>query len=400
MLFMKNFSKLSYLLLLLLVWTTACKEEERGQYAVDSIPPGQVSNVSVQNVAGGAIITYTIPDDDDLLYVKVVYTMSDGTKAVQKSSAHTPVIKVEGLGYCRKQTVQLICGDRSGNESTPVLQEIEPLDSPIYDIYQSLKMQEDFGGVKVIWDNPLKENIVLTLYVQDESQQFVETQNVYSNSASGSFNLRGYPDVERIFAVSIRDRWSNKTEKMSGTFTPRKEQKLDRLKFSRWNPSGIPYYALDASWSIERIWDGLIINPGFSFPQTVNLPQSITFNLGQTAYLNRIKFWQRTDPETQIFNGYSTKRFQLYGSASPNVSADFDTWVFLGDFTSQKPSGLPIGQLTQEDMDYVIAGEEFTVEYNSDVPIHYIRFHIMETWSGGMNVAQLVELEFYGQIIE
>jgi hypothetical protein len=391
--------KIIYYLMTLAAFV-ACKEEERGQYAVDKVPPGQVTDVHAENLPGGALISYTVPKDNDLLYVKVVYTLSDGTKAEQKSSAYTPQVKVEGLGYGHPQTVQLICGDRSGNESVPLDVAIEPLDSPIYDILKSVEMKEDFGGIKVTWDNPLTDNIVLTMSVLDTlSEQFIEFQNVYTNLPAGKYNLRGFPARERVFAVSVRDRWNNRTDVVSGAYTPRFEQQFDPKKFGKWNPPGIPYYQLDASWSIDKLWDGKLADPGFSLPQTVNLPVSITFDMGQTGVLNRIKVYQRTS-SSQLYAGYNVRMFQLYGSPTSNVNADFTSWFYMGEFESQKPSGLPLGQISQEDIDYATAGEDYQVEINNDVPVRYIRVHILETWSGGISVGQFYELEFFGQLTQ
>ena len=384
----------------LIIACISCGDEKRGWYATDNVPPGQVFNVNHDNVPGGAIITYSVPADDDLLYVRALYQMSDGRQVEQRSSAYTTKIVVEGLGRSKKQTVHLICGDRSGNESEPYPVDIEPYDSPIYDIKESIDINEDFGGIRLNWKNPLKERIVLDLYVKDKDGTFVEVESVYSASATGKYNLRGFPSEEALFGVTVRDRWGNKSDMIGGVFTPFFEEKLDRLKFGRWNPPGIPYIDLVGSgWTIERLWDGLLVDPGFSLPNTIVLPHSITFNMGQMAYLGRLKVWQRTSAD-QLYSGFNTKRFQVWGSSHPDVNADFATWIFLGDFTSIKPSGLPLGQMTEEDVAYATAGEDYPIQENSDIPVQYIRVHMMETWGGGTGAAQFYEMEFYGKIIK
>ena len=50
-----------------------CKEEIQVAPVVNSTAPGQVSNVKVENLAGAARITYTLPKDQDLLYVKSAF---------------------------------------------------------------------------------------------------------------------------------------------------------------------------------------------------------------------------------------------------------------------------------------------------------------------------------------
>ena len=39
----------------------------------DGIPPGKVTVNSIENIAGGAIIKFTPPTDEDLLYIKGSY---------------------------------------------------------------------------------------------------------------------------------------------------------------------------------------------------------------------------------------------------------------------------------------------------------------------------------------
>jgi len=69
-----------------------------------------------------------------------------------------------------------------------------------------------------------------------------------------------------------------------------------------------------------------------------------------------------------------------------------------GEFTGVKPSGLPLGQISQEDTMYAAEGEEYIIEENNHISVQYIRIHILETWDNGTTVAQFAELEFYGDI--
>ena len=64
---------LLYILSVLLL--IACSEEERTFVKTDSVAPQPVSNVEVTNIPGGAILKYTLPDDEDLLWVKANYEL-------------------------------------------------------------------------------------------------------------------------------------------------------------------------------------------------------------------------------------------------------------------------------------------------------------------------------------
>src|SRR5690606_35830153 len=73
----------------------------------DKTPPGVVTNVHVENLAGKAKITYTLPDSKNLLYVKAEYTLASGEVAVAKSSFYKDTIMVEGFADTNDHEVAL-----------------------------------------------------------------------------------------------------------------------------------------------------------------------------------------------------------------------------------------------------------------------------------------------------
>lgn len=374
----------------------ACQEEERGQIPLDSVPPQQVTQISVENVAGGAVISYVIPEDEDLLYVKAIYNLDNGTTIEQKTSAYSNKIEIVGIGKSKKQFVKIITGDRSKNESKPLSVEIHPLDSPIYEIMNSIVVRNDFGGISLLWNNPQKADIVITVDTLNRDNKYVSAESIYTKATVGKANLRGYPPVERVFAVSIRDRWGNTTDTISGSYLPIFEVKLDRKKFARWSPPGIPYQELAASWRIENIWDGLgsTVGNGYSWPLTAKMGDSWTMDLGQTAKLSRFTIFPR-ETTGQLYTGANIKSFELFGSPHRNVNEDESTWIYIGAYESIKPSGLPAGQFSDEDYAYAVAGEEYPVDISIPA-VRYLRFKINKTW-GGANYMQLMEIEFFGQ---
>ena len=66
----------------------SCAEESVGQTPVDNMPPQNVTGVQVQNTPGGALLTYTLPDDEDLLYVKATFILNNGQRSEVKSSVY------------------------------------------------------------------------------------------------------------------------------------------------------------------------------------------------------------------------------------------------------------------------------------------------------------------------
>ena len=73
-------------------------------------------------------------------------------------------------------------------------------------------------------------------------------------------------------------------------------------------------------------------------------------------------------------------------------------WLDLIDPVSYKPSGLPVGQFSNEDKEYASAGEEFV--FPADVPaVRYIRFKALSTFTG-VKFIHLMEVTFYGKPVE
>jgi len=164
---------------------------------------------------------------------------------------------------------------------------------------------------------------------------------------------------------------------------------LDKSKFMRWNPVGIPYSAYTTpDWYIENAWNGSITS-GFA-----NNSNEFTFDMGQLATLTQLVINTRSET-TLIYNHAHPRRFQLWGSDSPDVTADFSGWTLLGEFESIKPSGSPQGTVTAADIQYAhVDGEKYQIVENTP-PVRYIRFVCQETW-GKVAGIQFMELTLLG----
>ena len=241
---MKRNKNIIFLLTYMLISLYACNDDERGQYPIDSVAPAKLASAWVEkNIPGGAIIGYNIPEEEDALYVKANYTLDDGTSMELKSSIYINRITIEGIGRSREVPVVLTVVDRSQNESEPVTVIANPLDSPIYEIANSLNVQEDFGGIRLTWDNPEQVPIVIDVYKSNENEDEQMVDRFYSGTREGKVNVRGQESIETTFSVTIHDRWGNTTAPISGIYTPIFEEEIDQSKFRRWNPTGLPYDA-------------------------------------------------------------------------------------------------------------------------------------------------------------
>jgi hypothetical protein len=346
-----------------------------------------------ENIAGGSVIVYDIPQDKDALYVRARYSLDDGTPMELKASVYTGSITIVGIGKSRDVPVVLTVVDRSQNESEPVTVVARPLDSPIHALAEAMMLKEDFGGIALRWENPEELPVAIDVFKRNDMEDDVQIDRYYSSAKEGKYNVRGQDTIASLFSVTVRDRWGNRSLPVSGRYTPWYEEQLDKGKFRRWNPSELPYNGQQGS-NIESLWDN---GSGIWAAQH----DYFTFDMGQVAKISRFNLQQR--PEVNLcYNFVSPKRFELWGSTTASVTADFNSWKFIGYFESYKPSGLLLGQVTDEDIQYgSVNGEEFDVENSPEV--RYIRFHLVESWSNDRGYdarIQLREMTLWGQVQE
>ena len=96
----------------------ACSDNDN----LDTTPPGKLSNITVTPTNGCGIISYNLPSDNDILYVKAVYTNSLGEEVFRVSSKHNTSLEVNGLNQTSPLKVKLFVIDESQNisESTEI----------------------------------------------------------------------------------------------------------------------------------------------------------------------------------------------------------------------------------------------------------------------------------------
>ncbi len=383
--------KLFLLIALLGIITFACKEEPVGQQPNDNVPPGAVSNVKVQNIPGGAILTYSVPTDEDLLYVTAEYTRKDGVVSEARASMYTDTLKVVGFGDTQPREVALVAVDRSRNKSAAVNVTINPLVPDVNTIGKTLNMVADFGGVHAYWTNQNRAEISVVVLKEDKNKEYVPIETFYSTMVDGEGAKRGMDTIPANFAVYVQDRWENRSETIKFTLKPIYETKFDRLKFRE---VVLPNDEKSAwGWVMPRAWDGTIGDQGFHTGNgTGRWPHSFTIDLGITGRLSRVIEWQRQG--SYYYNHGNMQTFEIWGCQTLDATGNWANWTKLMTCVSIKPSGLPTGQVSAEDKAWANAGEEF-INSPMNPKVRYIRIKCLKTWSNG-DFLHVSELQFYG----
>ncbi|MCT4648503.1 MAG: DUF5000 domain-containing lipoprotein [Carboxylicivirga sp.] len=391
--------------LILAMLFTACQEDERKPHGDDTTPPGKVTVGEIVNTAGGAIINFDSPSDVDLLYVQASFIDNNNKKRNVKTSGVNSSLEIEGIGAVGDYTVSMVAVDRNENASEVVECTISPLTPPVQSVLPTLTGTVDYGGIKVGYTNEDRATIALNLTTFDEVEgKMMFRESFYTTQESGSYSFRGYDSEPTKFGVYIEDRWGNISDTTIFELTPIPDEYLDKSKFSIFRIQGDKDWGAQESFYAEHMWDD-VTNSQWNCSHTdfsTSLPHYLTIDLGQNVKLSRFKLFQRTGDE--LYKHGNPKVFNVYGTKDVNDLPAYDAdepnagWTFLSHFESFKPSGLPVGQTTTEDLEYQIKGEDF--EFNPDdlVEIRYIRFEITENW-GGQNVSVIGELSFWGEIL-
>lgn len=371
---------------LLIALTTSCDEENVGQNPIDNTPPSSIANVQTEAIAGGAKISYDLPDETDISYVICEYQFKGVTKVV-RSSIYSNYLIIEGLGEIAPCDFTLYLVDHSENKSKPFTGSFTPLEPPYQAIFKTITMEPDFGGVVIRWQNETNALIGAFLFAMNDEGEWEEKDLVYSTVTDEKRSIRGYNTDERKFGVSLIDRFGNTTDTVIISEIPLFEMMLDKKNFKDGHLLGDNYTSYN-SRPIENIWDGSITviwhtNPSAGFTP----PQMFTIDLGVEAKLSRLMLWNRQDG--YIFNQHNVHYFEVWGckELSHGINDTYWTgndwqneWTLLGDFEQIKPSGLPLGQSSSEDSAATAAGSEFIFESGAG-ELRYLRFVVKETWA-------------------
>jgi hypothetical protein len=415
------------------LWTmslTSCTEVPVGQPPVDGTPPPPLRSVNVEALPGGAKITYVLPNDPDISYVKGEF-MFQGKKKVVRSSVYDNFLIVEGLSSQTSVDLSLSLVDHSENASTPEIVTFTPLISPLESIYKTIKLAPDWGGVLVQWENPLAAEIGIYLLV-DSAGILREITNDANNprfpaTKETSCSFRGFPNTTMTFGIVLIDKWGNKSDTLRKAIIPDFEMELVKdypnVMHERWlpwdNTSNNGNYT-----SINHIFDGITDGTGNSQWHTgesqlatryrYTIPVLFTIDLGVMASLSRFKLWQARYQVNGAFlyAHHAFRFFEVWGTTdlkldehplTPDDATNTywledwkQDWTLLGDFELIRPSGYSIGtDPTDEDWRAIEEGHEF---FPLSTTVRYLRFAVKATWNGPSdNAITLQEISFWGR---
>ncbi|MGV8093125.1 MAG: DUF5000 domain-containing lipoprotein [Mangrovibacterium sp.] len=428
-----------------------CVAPEEWHDPADNIPPGPVSNVRVENINGGALIIYTLPNDNDVLGAKVVYNLTTGGELMEKYASNDTIM-LEGYGDTNEYTATVYAVDKSGNVSSGILVKINPLMTPIVVMRQSLRINATFGGVQMTWDNALKKDMAVSLYMPDSTDNMVLYDTYFSRDEKGKVIFRGLESEETRFRIELRDRWNNSALPLDTTITPLFEMLLPGRQSGNdiWRQYGLDDGTfLDRgdirnhvgfSGTVNRIFrlvhNGKRVNeggqtywhPGDHYAMGDFIPDAsgplvfpiyFTVDMGRKAVYSRFNFLPRN--RNPVYSADLPCDFEIWGSNDPKPLTPGDRMANLAYWTEWSEANgtdawkndwtkiatckviLSSGEskyrdgivLSAEDIDnYTNNGYNFDMDNTWDA-FRYLRFVIYDTNTSAKSMT-IDEITFWG----
>ncbi|NII85211.1 MULTISPECIES: DUF5000 domain-containing lipoprotein [unclassified Pedobacter] len=396
---MKKINKLFFWVLsMMIVSFIGCKQEALIPFEKNETPPGQVSNILVENGPANAKISYTLPTDKDLLYVKAVYKLANGTQAEVKASYYSSSLLVEGFGDTNEHEVMIYAVNRSEVASAPKIVKIKPLENPIRGVFRNLKVIPDFAGINFTSSNPAKADLSIEVMIMKNGKYESLGKNIYTSAADINQSIRGLDTLSSKFAITIRDRWLNYSDTLYTTLKPLYETALSK---SLYKALKLPTDAVQTytSTALENMWDNNFIDwPRCSLTDVTQItPQWVTFDIGKPAVLSRIVVWnypEYLNAGRMYYYGGNLKDFEIWASDNPPADGSFNNWVMIGSYKSTKPSGSAYGVQTSEDYAFANAGISYTFGAVGK-KFRYLRIKSNKNWQG-TTFQSISEIQCYG----
>ena len=317
------------IVLLILCSFLSCDNKDDGAKEWDSDP---IENYSITPIHGGAVITYTVPEDPELLYIMVEYERN-GKIFTTKSSTYKNTITIEGFNTTKKVQVTLYKANQQEERSRPVVLEFQPLDSPVSLAAKSLDFQTGFGGITVSWENISTTEFGVRLMVEDEDGELVTEEMYFSALPRENRAFRGFENKLTKFALSFEDKWGNISDTTYYVTTPFFEIQIPK-PYADARPL-IPHDNItdySSAYPFSATWNGVVgtLSEGW-FTTSGSYGISMTWDMKQVAKLSRMILHPRGNGAGHIYWQCNILDFEIWGTDKIDPTklppADKDYWL-------------------------------------------------------------------------
>lgn len=185
---------------LLLPFLFSCSEKEQLPISESLGKPGVVTNVVVEPTAGGAVVSYKIPNTEDLLAVKCLYTTTNGKEYEVTASYYEDKLAIQGYNDTSEHTATLYAVNRAQELSDPIEVKFTPLESALAKAIKSVAIEQDFGGARFSWRNPEKAPLNIEFLAPDSTGEMSTMNIMMSDIDENVYNIRCYAPEPKNFS--------------------------------------------------------------------------------------------------------------------------------------------------------------------------------------------------------
>lgn len=254
-------------------------------------------------------------------------------------------------------------------------------------IIKSAELVPEAGGLEIYWGHASVGEIATEIRYQDKNSDSV---TVIVPIDSSMTLLKNY---KRHSSYVYQTLFKPTTNFIDTFFTPIievpfpvAESPVDKSLLSILK---LPTDKGDAhGWKMDYLWDENYGTPGMATEDGED--QWFTIDLSRPTNLTRLKIWQAPD---RLYEKESVRKFEVWGSNDPNADGSWGSWTLITTCESYKPSGLPVGENNEADIEFAKDGESFDVPKGTSA-YRYLRIKMLENW-GNSDFMTIGELSFW-----
>lgn len=385
--------------LLAACWLLSCTEEDDyKKYTKDGeiTYPGRADTVIVHSGEHRVLLEIALGSDPAVTMVRAYW--NDGTDSAELSIAgntgrDTVGMSVEGLSE-GQYNFMVYTFDNEGNMSV-----VKQAAGTVYgDNYRKALVNRDLNslaqspdGTRIIldWSSPLVGEAGISLRYTDVDGV---PRSLMIPASETRTELPSYQEESQLeyrsFFLPEPDAADTFFMDYAAVTLPAYERQLPKDQFNVVSlPTDVPEGGY--GWLMQYLWNENYGVPGFATADGDD--QWFTFDSGTSVRPSRLKTWQASD---RLYKDQNIREFEIWGSNDPAEDGSWDSWTLLMTCESVKPSGLPLGQVSDEDVAYATAGEEFIFPEGTPA-VRYYRIKVLETWDSSKPFITMSELTFW-----
>lgn len=204
----------------------------------------KAENFSFRPVAGGAIMHYTFPKDENVVGMTLSYEDYSGKQCLISASPLTDSLKIVGFNEAKENVpAQVRYQKRDGEDSAPIDVMFSTHDSGPVAFFKGLKVESGWNGFTVKTNNPAESSGIAHIfylginpYTNKEDTLLLTSFNIEEGSDTMTFKTKQKRDVNTIVV---------RTEDFRGYMV--KQEVFDNV--ASYNTAKLPADDLSIEWS-------------------------------------------------------------------------------------------------------------------------------------------------------